>query len=409
MNAGARGRAVWYSIDLAMTNANNQCDAGGGGHRPKNTLRLSAHELSRLQDELDAVGPAGAHPKRVHNRWAFRETLATIEVEHPGGATTELSYACRNISPGGLSVLHSSFMHIGTRVVVRLPRGGTQDGAGPDATIRVPGAVVRCRHLRGTVHEVGVKFDRAVDLREVLSLDPLDGCFMLEHVDPESLRGSVLYVDRSPFDRKLVRHHLRETALSVVAVETPEEAMKRVGEGFDVILTEFNHGGVSGIEFCLELRAAQVRSAIIVTSADTSPETLGLIRGSPADAFLAKPMRPGDLLSALAEFLLLSSSGSARSGGVVSTLPPDDPRAGMLSDFVAETRALAKEVLDALEGGRRAEVRDLLLRVKSCAPAMGFERLAEAADAAASAMKGEGGNAAVRQFAALCERAMAGG
>jgi CheY-like chemotaxis protein len=372
---------------------------------PNNTIRMAGSDLQKLQAELDLNSRNEPSHKRSHHRWPFRHASVKIEVEHPGGATSTLNYACRNISAGGISVLHSSFMHLGTKVIVFVPLPGGK-------TMPIPGVVARCRHYRGNVHEIGLRFTKAIEIREVLDLDPMAGRFTLEHVNPESLRGTLLHVEDSVMDRRLVRYFLKETSLNVIAVESPAEAMNRIGEGFDLILCDFSLPGMNGADFCLQLRAADVRTPLIMASADSGAETQGLVRSCQANAFLLKPFTREQLLRGIAEFLLVARATSDRSGMLYSTLSPDDPHHPLVKDFVDEVHKLAKDVRAALEKNDQELVLRLMLQVKSSAAPMGFERLAQAADGGIQALRGKSGTdpkSAVRQFASACDRAATSG
>ena len=60
--------------------------------------------------------------------------------------------ACRNLSQRGIGLLHRSYVHLGTTCSVLLPhpRKGEQE---------YRGTVVRCLHLSGMVHEIGIRFN----------------------------------------------------------------------------------------------------------------------------------------------------------------------------------------------------------------------------------------------------------
>lgn len=371
-----------------------------------NTLRLAGHELNKLAEELDLASAAGgAAFKRTHHRWPFRHASIRMEVSHPSGATTSLHYACRNVSSGGVSLLHSSYVHTGTRVVVHIPRTGPMQPGQP-ATVAVTGKVLRCRHFRGSVHEIGVKFDRPVEIREVLDLDPLAGRFTLEHVEPEKLRGTLLHVDDSVIDRKLVRHFLRETQLNVVAVNTGDEALQRISEGFDAILCDYLLPGGTGADLCLKLREQGVRAPVIIASAFTSPDTRAAIKACQADAFLLKPFARELLLRALAEYLLVARTSGDRSGAMFTSLSADDPMASMVPDFVEQVHALAKLFRAVREPAQIEHAVRECMHLQAGAPPMGFARLAEAAERAADAlMKGSGDlSAELHHLASVCER-----
>jgi chemotaxis family two-component system response regulator PixH len=368
---------------------------------PSNTLRLGGSELTKLVGDINGSAAGEQSFKRSHFRWPFQQSAIRMEVRHPSGAQSTLLYACRNISSGGISLLHSAYMHVGTRVIVHVPKPGGNTGL-----IAAPGQVVRCRHVRGSVHEIGVKFDQPVEIREVLDLDPLEGRFTLEQVDPDKLRGTLLHVEDSVTDRRLVRHFLRETQLNVIAVESAQEAFKRLGEGFDAVLCDYLLAGGTGADVCLELRQKDIRVPVILTSADSTREVKDAVRACQADAFLAKPFTRELLLRALAEFLLVSRVGTDRSGALYTTLGPDDPMRQMVPEFITEAQALGKRLRALTEPAQLEEAIRVCVQLKSGSAPMGFERLAQTADRALAAARagGPAAAAAIHQLAALCER-----
>jgi hypothetical protein len=61
-----------------------------------------------------------------------------------------------DLSPNGMAFLHCSFLYPGSTIVATLR---ALDGE----QISVTGKVMRCEHVSGRVHEVGVKLDHAID------------------------------------------------------------------------------------------------------------------------------------------------------------------------------------------------------------------------------------------------------
>ncbi|MFN0010982.1 MAG: response regulator [Phycisphaerales bacterium] len=345
---------------------------------PSNTLRLGEADLGRIRGDLDTAG-AGNDSKRDHLRWPFPANAVKMEVRHPGGQATLLAYACRNLSCGGMSLLHSSYVHVGTLCTVHLPRAN-------GTVAQVAGKIVRCRHVKGTVHEIGVAFKGVVNISEFIRLDPYEGRFSLERIDPERLSGTLLHIEDSEMDRRLVRNFLKDTNLFVVNAEDAEAALVRVGEGFDVILCDINLTGMSGIQFCEQLRAKGIEKPVIMVSADVRGQTRAQIKTARANAFLAKPFSRDMLFRALGEFLLADGKGSVAVGSVQSTLSPDDPTYTFIPEFVEGIHAVAAKMNPAIAANNTEEVRRLCMSVISGAGVLGFSPVAEAAQRALGAV-----------------------
>lgn len=343
---------------------------------PTNSVRMDSTRLERFLSDRDALAQQSEGTfKRGFVRWTFRNVAVSLTLIHPGGSQAKINVACRNLSSGGIAVLHSAFVYNGTPCVVELKN--TLGVVHP-----IEGSVVRCTHLQGTIHEVGIKFNSVIDPREFMTLDPFADGFSLERVDPESLRGVVLYIEDSSLDQALVRHYLRETQIQLIVASTLDEAMTKAMNGVDLILCDHNLGDVDGTQVITKLREAGLSQPILMVTADTSPQTREKIITAQANAFITKPLKQTTLFRALGEFMMLNSTG----GGLNSTLNADHPNSGLLEVFVREMREYARQIEEAIKAGDGAKAKALCIQVKGSAPVMGFDRLADLADSAAKAL-----------------------
>jgi hypothetical protein len=124
------------------------------------TLRLSTRDWDQVQALMDLEredGGFGTRDQRRDPRHAYLVGGSVlIEVMHPGGSRVRYLVRPRNLSRSGLGFLHGNFIYTGTRCVVMLL---TRRGVSTPCTARV----VRCRHIQGKVHGLGIKFDRPLD------------------------------------------------------------------------------------------------------------------------------------------------------------------------------------------------------------------------------------------------------
>lgn len=354
-----------------------QQPAGSAGqpNLPVNTLRIKAHELAKLSEELDATSRGGAHSRKCI-RWDFLQLSVRIEMRQPAGATTSLRYAARNISAEGLGILHNSYVYPGTNCVVYLPTNDKKE-------MPIDAIVRRCRHVKGLVHEVGISFKVPIDLREFMNVDPMEGRFTLEHVDASKLSGSLLHVDNSAMDRRLVRHYLKDTSLNVVNTEDATTALARVKENFDVIIVDSDLPDMSGSQLAEKLRAQGISSPIIVLTADNRQATKDALKAAKVSAMLTKPASQDRLLQAIAEFLLLEGSSGAESGGhIYTSLKAEDPTNAFVAEFIEELSTISGRLSKAVDEDDLTTARRLCFQLKGAAPALGFFPLGEAADAA---------------------------
>jgi len=371
---------------------------------PRNTIRMARGDLERLQEELDLVPVGGAALRRSHVRWPFRHAGVRIDVLAGGRVASSLHYACRNLSSGGLSFLHSTFMHTGTRCIVHLPRLTGE-------CTPVPASVVRYRHYRGHVHEVAVSFDQPIELGKHIDLDPLRSRFSMERVDSKVLAGSLLHVEAGPTERRLLRHFLRETHLGVVSSESAADALARAKEGFDFFLIDELLPDKPGHELVGALREAGMHAPIILTAADPDDAMRAHAKASRASALLAKPLDEGMVLRALADLSRAADSGEEANGPVCSTLAYEDPARALLPEFIDELHALAKHLEGAIAANDLAAVRTGCQRIKGAAAPLGFGVIADAAGQAVTSLAASTNVAAsaasLRALLSACVRAKA--
>lgn len=364
---------------------------------PANSVRMDAARLNRFLDERDAATEQGDnHPRRDFVRWPFRNTGIPLTLSHPGGSQTTFVVACRNLSSGGIGLLHSAYVHCGTACIVLLPRA---DGT----TSTVQGTVVRCTHLTGTIHEVGIRFESPIDPKQFVQLDPFANGFSVETVDPEKLRGTALFIGASTLDHALVRHFLRVTQVGLVVAPNLEEALQRAIAGVDVILCDSDCGDLAGPEIVRGLRAAGLSQPILMVTADTSETTRRELIKAQATAFITKPINQDTLFRALAEYM------GTGNGGFASTLPEGHPNFTLLETFVEGLHEQAALLTAAIEQKSVQKARAICLQVAGSTPVMGFERIASLAKAGEQALAAGASVADVdvtlRMLAAACQRA----
>lgn len=368
------------------------------------TLRLSPMEIDRVKRELDAECNGRASAKRVYQRCALNARAVRMEVQHPGGANTTLNYVPRNLSREGIGVLHSSFVYPGTRCTVYLPHSTRGE-------VPVVGTVVRCRHFRGKVHELGVKFDQPIDVREFVGPDEAEGCFALENVAPESLAGGLLLVEPGAMDRALIRQHLKETNVTVTAVESAAEAIKRASEGYDLVVSALKLPDGDGLRLLEDLRNAGLQAPyLLLCGTDTTAAERERVRASQPDGVLCKPVAAQTMLAAVGEFLIVRGKDFGGGGAAVfSTLSSRDPLAVHVPEYVRELRLLGDQLSKALASLDAGECRRIAQQIRGSAPTFGFAGTADVASQALGALQATSNiseaAAAFRKLVASCHRA----
>lgn len=367
--------------------------AEGGRGRP-NTVNFARRDLEIFLDALDAAGAKESFGARRHFvRWAFRQGSIRLELRPTVGGKSTIRVACRNLSSGGISLLHNSYVHVGTACEVFLPHPTRGE-------VGIAGTVVRCSHLRGMIHEIGVKFTREISAREFVRLDPLEDAFSLERVDVERLQGIALLVGGSPMDKRLMEHFLGGTCVRLHQANDADAGVALAREKGDVVFADLDLPGSRADVFIASLREAGIETPVVVLAPDrhAAGPVLRTIPGP--SGVLIRPLRQDLLLRALAEFLLAPGTGA---GALTTTLPAGHPNAPLVGRFVEHMLEESARLSAAVAAGDGKACRTIALQVAGAAESMGFEHVGRVASSAASALgpDGQGPDAAPRVRALL--------
>ncbi|MDJ0651267.1 MAG: response regulator [Xenococcaceae cyanobacterium MO_188.B19] len=111
--------------------------------------------------------------------------------------------------------------------------------------------------------------------------------------------SKVLVVDDSLTDRRIMTTYLTEAGLTVLDVESAEEAMEKIADYQpQLIVLDVVMGGKSGFEMCRSLKADQNTKpipVILCSSKSTEADKMwGDVVG--ADAYITKPVNRDELL-----------------------------------------------------------------------------------------------------------------
>lgn len=133
-------------------------------------LRADPAAIQSWLDRLDhdARPPRGLDV-RLSPRVAFRAVDLVLELLPGGTGSSRHAAAGRNLSREGIGLLVSRFAYPGTRCRVLL---GEPSEAGP----RLSGQVRHCRYVvgSGSLYEMGVEFDRPIDVTRLVPNRPAD-------------------------------------------------------------------------------------------------------------------------------------------------------------------------------------------------------------------------------------------
>lgn len=340
-----------------------------------NTIGLAERELMELLELMDSNDTSATKGpvRRDFARWPFRRASVALKMIHPGGTEVELRLACRNLSRGGACLLHNGFVHTGTACRVMLPRlaGGFEDLAG---------VICRCSHRRGTLHEIGVKFNQPVDLKRFVSSENVGEVFSLERVAPEKLKGRLLLVEECAMNVRIVQHYLRETQMLVTQYNTAAEAMSVVSTPYDVVMIASALPDMKGLDLLAQMREAGVEAPVMLMTADEGVAAAkAAMQSDPNLCVLAKPLQHDVVLRSIAERLLVSTpaAGGAKESKKAAAVPTIGPE--LLAELVRTNGALRQAATEA----SGAKALPLCLILKGAAGALEYPPLTAAATKAA--------------------------
>lgn len=375
-------------------------DASGADYR-NNTLNLSADRLSALMDELDEMSGRAAS-RRNHSRLEYRKHAIEVEVYQPSGGSVGFCVACRNISRGGLSVLHSSYMHVGTKCRVKMKHKISGDKW-------IMAQVVQCRHVTGRVHDVGLKFTKEIDVNDYVRLDPLSEVFSLERIAPEMLKGRVLLVTGSDIDRKLIEVYLSETSLRMVHVAGYDEIIPQLAEPYNAVICDFDMDAKAARQAVQALRAAGQSLPVIAVSGDTSVSARDAIREARASAFVPKPVERQALLRALAEFIILNRSGGETDVPATPTTEADPSLKALAEIFSQDLQNFAEDIQRCVAESDERNLRYICARIRGTGPLLGHANVADAAGKVLAELDDNpslsGASEAINTLVSLCRQA----
>ena len=338
------------------------------------TLRIAPRELEALLDSVDqsSTGRAGSS-KRRSRRWSLRGSGIVLTLQAQAGGHTHFLVAPRNLSSTGIGVVHGGFIHLNTRCVVSLR---TKSGA----TRSIQGKIVKCRLMRGNLHDLGVEFLEPINPLDFV--EPTgDAMFNVEKVDPATLTGRVLVVDDDRAMQKLVAHFLKSTRLETSYANDADAGLQCLADEPDIVFIDIDLPGKDGIAFIQEARARHFMAPLLALTAHTSAEMRTRALEAGGSGYLTKPITQELLHQAIAEHL--TTPNLAGDGALIhSTLAGSESETELVSTYIDELRKSAEQIANHIEQSDLDALRRVVMNVRGTAAGHGFDRITSVADAA---------------------------
>jgi CheY-like chemotaxis protein len=340
------------------------------------TLRLSDEEQRRIIESLDRQS-AGlpADERRAQPRINYqRQAGMVVEMQHPGGSMETYLVRARNLSRNGIAFLHGGFVYQGTPCSLMLmTKGGNLK--------KIEGQVRRCQHVRKHIHDIGVRFDEPIRLREFVPEELLTGEEVEISQELPRLRGSILHVEDSVSDQELMRYHLTNLGVEVRTASDGLAALDLAASArFDAVLTGLCLPALSGTELAVCLRSQGFTGAIIGITADERAEARSDALGQGCTRVIIKPYSFKDLADLLAEYLPPATGAASPGACLPSELWGDRRMQPLIRSFVQRLEPQVRQMQQLLQADKTdLAFQKLCLDVKGSAGGYGFPGISQAA------------------------------
>ncbi len=321
----------------------------------RNTLSLEGALYQRLLAKLDERGNTGdPNANRVFRRLSYAHQKLVIHVESEGHNERTLIVATRNLSQGGISILHSSFMYTGTGLTVELI-----DYEGN--TTPYHGTVTRCEHRGGRVHEIGIKFDSELVLRKYLDPNPKNLLHSREKVCAEKMNIKLLICSPNTDFSSLMRQYLLTSSLQYKFVKTEEELFELYQEQ-DMLFFELDKATMQTPEMIRKIRESGYANPIILAGRPTNDIDTCLVRACGADLLIPWPSDEQTVLCSIGEYVFNEWTSESLEN-IRSCISPETKATLRL-----EITKIAINLDQCIRAGNRSGVLTACSRIRMLAP-----------------------------------------
>jgi CheY-like chemotaxis protein len=365
-----------------------------------NTTRLDQEGLRAMLNSLDQHAKGSASNRRVQPRLEYRPSDIAISVEHPAGGVSRFLVSPRNLSTGGIAFLHGGFLHTGSlcRLVLIKRDGQVQI---------VVGKIASCRHVDGQVHEVGVRFDQDIDLKQFVCDPHSQPNQHATSIELPSLRGRVVHIAHHESDCKLIAHHLKATGIQLSTVHTLDESLEHIAKFVDIVLCDLDMTEPSAAETIAMVRSKGFAGPIVIVSAESNGPALEQAKNAAGNQseILFKPYKPAGLFELMTS-LHQKSGAWLDLAQVQSTFKQPGDLRELIDEFVNEAHKDAMLLLEAMRSENVPAAREICVRLKGSAGGVGFESISQCAAGCLSELDSQGLRIAMpflRTLSLMCE------
>lgn len=336
---------------------------------------ISDAERSRLLDKLDQTEQRGGkNPKRAAARLEYRVRDIPLSVNHPGGGVGRYIVLGRNLSSGGISLIHAGYLHNGTecRMALTLPSGGAKT---------LIGKVVFCRLASGQMHEIGVEFTEKIDVQQFASAS-----VRRLNDDPEvraslmPIPGNAIIVAPAEADRRLIESRLKQSGLNPTPVDRAGAALDQVKLlTYALAVVDLGLADPGPAALVESLKKAGYVGCIVGLAADESPSERQRAIDMGMHDCIFKPMRFEAMHTLIAK--LMRSNGGNIDGGspIISTIAGEHGAEDLIKFFLGAAGEAAAAIAAAVHKNDLKTVQKECQSLKSIAGGYGFQPVVESA------------------------------
>ena len=339
---------------------------------PIDTLRLSDRELDQLIADLEKKAPPEGLIRRALKRWTFSGSRALLTLSGDLGNTRHFIVASRNLSAGGLTAIHGGYIHIGTRCMISMKR--------LDRTVQsIAGRIVRCSHMQGNLHDLAIQFDKQIDPKQFVDFGGKTA-FNVEHVDLSKLQGSILVIEDSLADQRLLTHYFSKSDLEISFARNAETGLSMLSERPDLIFVDYHLQGMNGLDFVAAAKSSGFAGPMIVLTGDTSVELRKKALSIGAAELLHKPCPKEVLHQAAAEYLIAGSGQLSRGHGpLLASAEEVGLTLELLNMYVDDLRRYSGDIQKCIAESDLQALRVIAMHIRSTAKGHGYNPVGQAA------------------------------
>ncbi len=371
-------------------------------HSLYDTLRLGPRELKQLLESLDALPrKAPAKSRRSTQRWGLTGRRCVLTVQNEGDEVRHFAARARNLSSGGLAVLHGGYLHVGSGCIVTM-----SDLTGK--THQMQARVARCRHLQRHLHDLGLAFSEKINPRDFIDFGDAHA-FTREQVDVKDLKGTLLVVEDSRMFQKVIGAYFKGSGLEIIYAVDGEGGLVALDEHPDMVFVDYILPTYDGVEFIRRARNHGYSGAMVLLTIDNTPGLRQEAISAGANEMLSKPCSPEALHQAAAEYILSNDLALADAGKIHSNADPAVMTEEMIREYIVDINKKADAITAALVAKDVAGAREAMRRIRASAGGFGFEAISLAARSALKAldatMSVEESSLEIRRLVSACRRA----